>query len=146
MTEAQQSEVKQEAKPIPFSEFLESIPPSTLTDISILTETTPRIHSDDVYTLLTPEIQLHCSDDSCNGTRFFRCRTSRPSVQNDGFSFLYLTYICSNCRKTEKTFSLAVRRDETTDAGRCYKFGELPGYGPPTPAKLIKLIGPDRDL
>ena len=32
------------------------------------------------------------------------------------------------------------------DSGACYKFGELPEYGPPTPARLIKLIGPDREL
>jgi len=29
--------------------------------------------------------------------------------------------------------------------GQCYKFGELPTYGPPVSPKLIKLIGPDRD-
>lgn len=29
--------------------------------------------------------------------------------------------------------------------GECYKFGELPTYGPPVSPKLIKLIGPDRD-
>lgn len=30
--------------------------------------------------------------------------------------------------------------------GKCYKFGEIPPYGPHVPSKLIKLIGPDRDL
>ena len=30
--------------------------------------------------------------------------------------------------------------------GECYKFGELPPYGPHVPSKLIELIGPDRDL
>jgi hypothetical protein len=29
---------------------------------------------------------------------------------------------------------------------RCYKFGENPPYGPPTPSRLISLIGPDREL
>jgi hypothetical protein len=27
-----------------------------------------------------------------------------------------------------------------------YKIGELPIYGPPTPARLISLIGPDREI
>jgi hypothetical protein len=27
----------------------------------------------------------------------------------------------------------------------CYKFGELPAYGPPTPARLIRLFGRDRE-
>ena len=30
--------------------------------------------------------------------------------------------------------------------GTCYKFGEDPPYGPPVPSRLIKLIGPDRDI
>ncbi|MDY0374638.1 MAG: hypothetical protein RBQ72_02780 [Desulfobacterium sp.] len=145
MPEEQQTEVKQETVSIPFSEFLESIPPSTLTEISDLTETDRRPSGYESHKLLTPEIQLHCPDDACNGTRFFRCKTSQPSVKNDGFSFFYISYICSNCRKTEKTFSLAARRDEDADSGKCYKFGELPVYGPPTSSRLIKLIGPDRE-
>jgi hypothetical protein len=28
----------------------------------------------------------------------------------------------------------------------CYKFGELPPYGPPTPSRLITLLGPGREL
>ncbi len=28
----------------------------------------------------------------------------------------------------------------------CYKLGEFPRYGPPVPARLIKLIGPDKDI
>ena len=28
----------------------------------------------------------------------------------------------------------------------CCKLGELPPYGPPIPSRLIKLIGPDRDI
>jgi hypothetical protein len=30
--------------------------------------------------------------------------------------------------------------------GECYKIGELPVYGPPTPSRLISLIGPDREI
>ena len=45
----------------------------------------------------------------------------------------------------EKTFALAAWRNDGTTSGRCYKFGERPEYGPPTAARLIKLIGPDRD-
>lgn len=145
MPAEKQPEVKQVAQSIPFSEFLESIPPSTLTDIASLTETSRRPGGYETYTLLTPEIQLHCPDDACNGTRFFRCHSSGPDVKDESFKFLYLSYICSNCRKTEKTFSLAARRDKNANSGKCYKFGELPVYGPPTPARLIKLIGPDRE-
>lgn len=30
--------------------------------------------------------------------------------------------------------------------GMCCKLGERPPYGQPTPPRLIKLIGPDRDI
>jgi hypothetical protein len=145
MTSEQQPEVRQKPEAIRFSEFLEAIPPSTLTDIVDLTETKYRGGGSEYYELLTPELQLHCPEDACNGMRFFRCRTSAPSVKTGGFSFIYISYVCSNCRKTEKTFSLAACRDESADSGKCCKFGELPVYGPPTPARLIKLIGPDRE-
>lgn len=57
-----------------------------------------------------------------------------------------MTYRCYNCLKEEKTFSLAAKMDaEFSGSGHCYKFGELPNFGPPTPSKLIKLIAPDRE-
>ena len=34
---------------------------------------------------------------------------------------------------------------EGSETGDIYKFGELPPFGPPTPPRLMKLIGPDRD-
>lgn len=146
MSDEQQTEVKQEPEPISLAEFLESIPPSTLTNIAELTETKGSPGSP-YYELLTPDIQLHCPDDACNGMRFFRhTGYSRPNVSTGTFTYLYISYICSNCRKTQKTFSLAAQRDKYSDSGRCYKFGELPLYGPPTPPRLIKLIGPDREL
>jgi hypothetical protein len=41
-----------------------------------------------------------------------------------------------------------VNRDKEEEAFtiHCYKLGEFPAFGPPTPARLISLIGPDRDL
>lgn len=148
MTDEDQNQVRQEPAPISFSEFLESIPPSTLTNVADFAKASYyqgggyRAHE-----LVTPEVQLHCPSDACNGTRFFR-RTSPsvPDLPDDKYEFLYVTYVCSNCRKTEKTFSLAVQRDKGENSGKCYKFGELPDYGPPTPSRLIKLVGPDREL
>jgi hypothetical protein len=148
MSSQEKPEIHEEPTAIPFSEFLERIPPGTLTSISDIT--TPRRYQSGAiagYVLVTPEIQLHCPSDSCSGIRFFR-RTNPevPDIPDSTFHFFYVTYVCSNCRKTEKTFSLAAQRDEKKTSGKCYKFGELPEYGPPTAARLIKLIGPDREL
>ena len=99
-----------------------------------------------VYRFAAPDIQLHCGSDSCNATMFFR-HTEQPEMlwKADRWYWFYITYRCSNCLVTEKTFALAAWRNDSTTSGRCYKFGERPEYGPPTAARLIKLIGPDRD-
>ena len=148
MPEHDSKEVKQEETVIAFSEFLESTPPSSLANIGPLTKT----RADSMgnvrrYEILAPEIQLHCPEETCNGTRFFRCTdNSLPDISQNSYNFFYMTYMCSNCQVTTKTFSLAAKREGCTNAGTCYKFGELPSYGPPTPSRLIKLIGPDREL
>ena len=146
MSEEEQ-EIQEGHEAITFAEFLESTPPSSSTEISDLVKASYYQGGlmSGVY-LTRPEIQLHCSDDNCNGTRFFRCTTKGSTSVSEEFSFEYISYVCSNCRKSEKTFSLAVKRDGIKGPGSCYKFGELPLYGPPTPSKLIKLIGPDRDI
>jgi hypothetical protein len=128
------------------SDFLEGFPPNQLVHISNLSEHkyVQNVGHSDV--MRTPEIQLHCPSDSCNGVRFFRCVSGQGKRLKQQYEYIFITYICSNCQANEKTFSLAVRLDEEEGAtGELYKFGELPPFGPPTPPKLIKLIGPDRD-
>jgi hypothetical protein len=54
-------------------------------------------------------------------------------------------YTCSDCRKSKKTFSLTAKPIDNTNFWKCTKIGETPEFGPPTPSRLIKLIGLDRD-
>jgi hypothetical protein len=95
--------------------------------------------------LHTPELQLHCTHEKCNGVRFFRCTdpSLRISVDNSGSAFI--RYLCSNCRVTDKIFAIEFSRDRGELSGEIYKYGELPPYGPPVPSRLISLMGPDRD-
>lgn len=139
--------VEEKTEYMEYTDFLESTPPGQLRDIASLAKWAyVRSKADAGHTILTPEIQLHCPDDSCNGLRFFRCTLPGEHVLSITFSFLYLTYRCSNCQRFEKTFSLAAAAKEAGEPrGQLYKFGELPPFGPPTPPKLMKLIGPDRD-
>lgn len=121
------------------AEFLESIPPNQQTMVDDL------VRRDDWH-ISTPEIRLHCEQESCNGTRFFRfVDKSVPLLAEGAPKLVYLTYRCSNCRGAIKVFSLMATA-KSARAGECYKIGEVPAYGPPTPARLISLIGPDRDL
>ncbi len=71
--------------------------------------------------------------------RRFRSRPERPA-------FDYLTYTCRNCQKTRKHYSLWITLANDGKNGRILKFGEWPEFGPPTASRVIKLIGPDREL
>lgn len=139
--------VEEKVERMEYTDFMESTPPGQLRDIASLVKWGYVRSTGAVgHILRTPEIQLHCPDDSCNGLRFFRCTLRGEQVLGASFSFVYLTYRCSNCQKFEKTFSLAAAaREDEKEHGQLYKFGELPPFGPPTPPKLMKLIGPDRD-
>lgn len=146
MADQSTDEVKEEIQYQTIAEFLESTPPNQIIHISDLSEwqKTGNIF----YNIMrTPEIQLHCDHENCNGIRFFRCVSGQgETLKNDSYEFFYITYRCSNCQKNQKTFSLAAKVDSNGKSqGECYKFGELPPYGPPVSPKLIKLIGPDRD-
>jgi len=143
-----QSEVKEEIEYKTIAEFLESTPPNQLIHISDIADWKSKYASSPRTNIMrTPEIQLHCDHDNCNGTRFFRCISGSSEVlKSTDYEFFYVKYRCSNCQSVEKTFSLAAKvKADTKPTGECYKFGELPTYGPPVSPKLIKLIGPDRD-
>lgn len=148
MSDKSTDEVKEEIEYQTISEFLERIPPNQLIHISDIStwKVNNRTHYY-VNELRTPEIQLHCDNEKCNGMRFFRCVSGKDTQLNEkNYEFFYIRYRCSNCQQTEKTFSLAAKiAVDRESQGECYKFGELPTYGPPVSSKLIKLIGPDRD-
>lgn len=139
--EESDSEIPQQT----FSEFLEGVPPNQdviVSDVAVW----KFVGNQQAYAINTPEIQLHCSNDVCNGTRFFRCLADPILITSDAFRYVYLTYKCSNCQKTVKTYAVGATKAETGGSGFCFKFGEYPPFGPPTPSRLIKLIGLDRDL
>lgn len=145
MSEEKEYDVAEEPKFETVSDFLESTPPNRVSHISDLSEH-KFVNGYWRNILNTPDIQLHCPSDSCNGVRFFRCISEKAEVLKTEYRFIYLTYKCSNCQTDQKTYSIAARIDENEKpTGELYKFGELPTFGPPTPARLVKLVGPDRE-
>jgi hypothetical protein len=141
------SEVKEKIEYQTFADFLESTPPNQLIHICNLSKPIRNQGISTANRMQTPEIQLHCDDDNCNGYRFFRCVSDdKVMLKSKNYEFVYVTYRCSNCQRVDKVFSLAAKvNTDYKPQGECYKFGELPPYGPPVSPKLIKLIGPDRD-
>lgn len=136
------SETTSPSEPAPsisFVEFLEGTPPGATRLIQ-----TVRVFRNNSWYLLTPDIQLHCGSEHCGGPRFFSYRALGVLFGNSSQNF-FLSYTCRNCNKTFKTFALWLWHDEDQASGKALKFGEWPVFGPPTPSRLVSLVGPDRD-
>ncbi|SKC49200.1 hypothetical protein [Pseudoxanthomonas indica] len=99
-----------------------------------------------------PAIQLYCHHSLCLGMRFFTAMNQIEVQQHTHAAGSvpkklvreFVTYRCKNCSATDKIFAIELRH-----AGKhadVFKFGEVPAFGPPNPAKLISLVRPDRDL
>lgn len=133
------------------SEFLPSTPPNQERYIlNLFMQHTGRF-GNVIKEINTPELELHCSNDSCNGVRFFRCTAvypcPGPHLEQNTNNYLYVAYLCSNCQRTTKVyFFIAILDTNEESHGMCYKLGENPPYGPPVPSKLITLIRPNRDV
>ena len=128
-----------------FSTFLESIPPGEKRTISGLLKHYARPSSTS-QEVLTPAIQLHCPDPTCDGVRVFKEEESGNqflSKNRMGGDFFF-TYTCCNCSKFQKTYSVRIGR--VGGSASAVKFGEIPSFGPPLSPRLISLIGPDYDL
>jgi hypothetical protein len=120
------------------SKFLERVPPGQKTEISIgLTE-----FSNGTVGFNPPTVQLFCANDGCNGIRYFDT-TGSANVRTLTDNFW--TYCCRNCKTSFKTFSIRISYDPPQKALSLLKFGEIPPFGPPTPARVRTLVGNEGD-
>jgi hypothetical protein len=95
--------------------------------------------------LATPDIQVHCDSDTCKGTRFFDCTNGKYTQPGRGWTQTFLDYSCRNCKRQRKLFALLFRV-AGENQGVAYKLGEIPAFGPPIPARVITMVGPEREL
>jgi hypothetical protein len=123
-TDATAAQEAKEPEAIPFKKFLEETPPSSPQKVTHLWYQ----EGSSSARLGTPELRLHCDSDECSGVRTFRCNDvnwfSTPNLD------VFLTYVCSDCRKKAKRFSLRVTMSDIKGSGTSYKYGEAPAYGP----------------
>jgi hypothetical protein len=127
--------------PIPFKQFLETVHPSVTKEVTDLWIET--YSGDALPVLLKPELRLHC--ERCDGERTFRSNDSVPQLRSDSVNVRFLGYVCGDCLKHLKSFSLWIELDgETEGLGAVYKFGERPPFGIPVPNKVLSLFGNDR--
>lgn len=126
------------------AEFLESAPPGTKATVSDLYVIESSILRQGQYwAISTPIIRLYCGSKGCGGPRSF---TGEKSVLSSSDK-VFLTYTCRNCSQSSKVFAVTTTHEDLSSAGgTALKLGEDPPFGPPTPARVISLIGPDREI
>jgi hypothetical protein len=145
MTETQNTkEIPDQPPVISWQDFLQEEPPGSAVTVTSASKSSVQ-YGVTSYELAAPELQLHCPEPTCNALMFFTTKDGGDSISSESWRKTFLTYWCRNCRKYSKMFAVAVR---LKDAKYCevYKFGELPQFGPPLPARVLRLIQPDREL
>ncbi|GKX58725.1 hypothetical protein [Leminorella grimontii] len=125
---------------ISFKDFLESTPPGkevkvkdVLKGAGVGSQTN------------APNINLYCTSKECQGVRFFVVKENywlSLSEYND----IYISYICRNCLKSNKIYSLRLQKEKESNSWLIKKYGEDPAFGPPIPSQAFKLIGGEREL
>jgi hypothetical protein len=118
-------------------EFLENVPPYQEEEVEDL-----NISNSISTTINRPDLFIHCN--KCGGERFFD--TQSVNLYKGTKEVFNYIYTCKNCNKEQKIYSVMGKLEKTLNSGVIQKIGEYPPYGKPTPAKLISLIGPEREV
>jgi len=143
--ETEKNSSKEEIKTITLKEFLEKIPPGKYYRIKEIPK--EEIYYKSIrYIFNLPELVLYCDGENCKREMNYTIRYSNFTIDDkEGYNLDYAKYTCKNCEQRVKIFSLvALLKGDKSEAEFC-KIGELPPFGPPTPSKLIELIGPDKE-
>jgi hypothetical protein len=141
----EQTPVDTSKKEKTLASFLESTPPNTTELLADMFGNYATTSLGKKRELKKPNLQLHCENESCQGVRFFRYAGADVSAYENQPKNCFITYICGNCQGSLKTYALEIAHVDST-SGTAMKYGEVPSFGPPTPSRLISLIGPDREL
>lgn len=136
---------------ITLKEFLESTPPYREIEISDLNifDGNLELGVGKVFPNY-PDIEIECS--ICGGKRFFsKTDYLSESTNADNSKTKGIIYTCKNCEKAQKIYTLKyIQLDEDSKTyflpGKIMKVGEYPPFGDSIPAKVITLVGKERDF
>jgi hypothetical protein len=134
---------KADLEPLTLVDFLTTVPPNSERKIGKLYEEVRGPYGTN-YRLICDDLPIHCSSPQCDRTQNHENRDGTVSLDNKNQK-LFLHYVCRNCRKSARAFAVYINRNDD-GSGKAVKYGESPAFGSHTPARLITLIGPDRDL
>jgi hypothetical protein len=125
------------------SGFLTSSPPGSTEQVSVIVyESNTGFNKRPELQL--PDLDLHCDSERCNGIRSFRPsqRSLNPAEKTP--SLYFITYICKNCGETQKTYAISLTLLDRKEA-KVTKIGEMPPFGSPTPARLLRILDSEKE-
>lgn len=135
-----------QTKPIPWEVFLASHPPGgkwfPVAGLAKANVPLPKL----IVVLKIPFIQLYCEE--CKGIRIFEGEGTLiggPLVAQKVYEEI-LDYVCRNCKKYLKKFAILLSWPGDGLDGEALKLGEYPPFGPQVPARVLRLIQPDKEL
>jgi len=128
-------------EPLDWKGFLEHVPP----EAAVTVETQLTGYGDGSYSTEKSSIQLYCDGPDCQSTMWFDHIAGGANAKLNTWAAEILQYRCRHCKIKWKGFAIRFAPVSANQA-RAVKIGEYPPFGPPTPSRVISLIGPDRDL
>jgi hypothetical protein len=96
--------------------------------------------------LIKPRLKLHCPNSICSGIRFFDSYQTKKVPLSEKWTRIFLHYSCANCRSHSKIFAIMARWNTDIDEGEAIKVGEWPPFGPRVSARVLSLLGENKDL
>jgi len=142
MIETQTQEKIKKEKSYTTKEFFEEVPPNREITIGDLAKKTGTYIGDN--DLILPELNLYCDNDTCKGFRLFESMDNIQLTKGD-LKNLFIRYKCKNCGKRSKIYAIWAYLGEDRKTGVLYKYGEIPGFGTPTPARVVSVLGAEKD-
>ena len=128
---------------VKFEDFLSNYPPGEVQAIANLgisrSPNSPPI-------LIKPRLKLHCPNSVCSGVRFFDSYQTKKVTLSEKWTRIFLHYSCANCRTHSKIYAIMARWNTDTDEGEAIKVGEWPPFGPKVSARVISILGENKDL
>jgi len=128
--------------PKPLKEFFETALPGRLVPVEFPSDQDYTITSSKTLRVKLPFLKLYCPD-SCNGMRLSEPSDLMYPIRGR-WSQHFVRYRCRNCGEATKIYAVQSRVDTNYDFN-VRKVGEYPLLGPPTPARVITLVGKEKD-
>jgi hypothetical protein len=93
-----------------------------------------------------PLLELYCSETVCEASPKVFQPTFTSIALTKEWSNSTLNYRCRNCQSSQKHFFIRARNYSFGTVCEAIKIAEWPPFGPPLSARVVSLVGHDREL